>query len=134
LIKVTNCRGFRANVVVHGDSFDEAKAHARRLMEEQRLVYVHGFDDADIISGQGTMGLEILEDVPDVDAVIVPVGGGGLIAGVGTAIKAQKPSVRIVGVEPQNAPTLYESLKAGEVLRIPTKPTPADRLAIAEPG
>src|SRR3954471_22238672 len=109
LIKVTNCRGFRANVVVHGDSFDEAKAHARQLMEQQRLVYVHGFDDADIIAGQGTMGLEILEDVPDVEAVVVPVGGGGLIAGVGRAIKALRPQVRIIGVEPDHAPTLKAS-------------------------
>jgi threonine dehydratase len=134
LIKVTNCRGFSADVVIHGDTFDEAKGHARQLMEEKRLVYVHGFDDPDIISGQGTMGLEILEDVPDVDAVIVPVGGGGLIAGVGVAVKAFKPNVRIVGVEPLHAPTLKASLEAGRVTRIETKPTLADGLAIAEVG
>ena len=134
LIKVTNCRGFRANVIVHGDSFDEAKAHARKLMEEQRLVYVHGFDDPDIIAGQGTMGLEILEDVPDVDAIIVPVGGGGLIAGVGAAVKALRPQVRVIGVEPDHAPTLKASLQANRVVRIETKPTLADGLAIAEVG
>ena len=134
LIKVTNCRGFGANVVVHGDTFDQAKAHARQLMEERRLVYVHGFDDPDVIAGQGTMGLEILEDVPDVDAVIVPVGGGGLIAGVGLAIKALRPGVRIVGVEPQHAPTLRASLEAKQVTRIETQPTLADGLAIAEVG
>jgi threonine dehydratase len=134
LIKVTNCRAFRANVVVHGDTFGEAMTHARKLMEEQRLVYVHGFDDPDIIAGQGTMGLEILEDVPDVDAVIVPVGGGGLIAGVGTAIKALRPQVRVIGVEPEHAPTLKASLQANRVVRIETRPTLADGLAIAEVG
>lgn len=134
LIKVSNCRGFRANVIVHGDSFDEAKAHARELMEAQGLVYIHGFDDPEIIAGQGTMGLEILEDLPDVDAVIVPVGGGGLIAGVGIAMKALKPGVRIIGVEPLHAPTLRASLAANRVVRIETKPTLADGLAIAEIG
>jgi threonine dehydratase len=134
LIKITNCRAFRANVIVHGDSFDEAKAHARELMERDRLVYVHGFDDPEIIAGQGTMGLEILEDVPDVDAVIVPVGGGGLIAGVGLAVKSLRPGVRIIGVEPTHAPTLQASLQANKVVRIETKPTLADGLAIAEVG
>ena len=134
LIKVTNCRAFGANVVVHGDSFDEAKAHARERMERHGLVYVHGFDDAEIIAGQGTMGLEILEDVPGVDAVIVPVGGGGLIAGVGLAIKSVRPEVRVIGVEPHHAPTLRASLDANRVVRIETKPTLADGLAIAEVG
>jgi len=134
LIKVTNCKSFKANVVVHGDTFGEAMARARELMEEHHLVYVHGFDDPEIIAGQGTMGLEILEDVPDVDAVIVPVGGGGLISGVGVAIKALRPQVRLIGVEPQHAPTLQASLQANRVVRIETKPTLADGLAIAEVG
>src|SRR5207237_2892858 len=110
---------FNANVILHGESYDDAKRHALDLAKQKSFTYIPGFDDPDIIAGQGTMGLEILEDVPDVDAVIVPVGGGGLIAGVGLAIKSLKPNVRIIGVEPQNAPTLYESLKAGEVLRFP---------------
>jgi threonine dehydratase len=134
LVKVSNCRSFSANVILHGESYDEAKHHALQLAQEKKLTYVPGFDDPAIISGQGTMGLEILEDVPDVDAVIVPVGGGGLISGVGLAIKSLRPNVRIIGVEPQNAPTMYESLKAGHVVRIPTKPTLADGLAIAEAG
>jgi len=87
LIKVSNCRGFGADVVLHGESYEEAKAHAKHLAESERLTYIPGFDDADIIAGQGTMGLEILEDVPDLDAVVVPVGGGGLISGVGVAVK-----------------------------------------------
>jgi threonine dehydratase len=134
LIKVSNCRNFGADVILHGESYDEATAHAKSLAESKRFTYVPGFDDPDIIAGQGTMGLEILEDVPDVDAVVVPVGGGGLIAGVGVAIKSLRPQARVIGVEPEHAPTLNVSLKAGHVVRIDTKPTLADGLAIAEVG
>ncbi len=134
LVKVSNCRTFGANVILSGNTYDDARAFARKLADEKSLVYVHGFDDADIIAGQGTLGLEILEDVPDVDAVIVPVGGGGLIAGVSRAIKAIRPQTRIIGVEPANAPTLQASLKAGKVTRIETRPTLADGLAVAEIG
>jgi threonine dehydratase len=133
-IKLTNCRSFGADVVLHGETFDEARQQAMRICDEKKLVYVHGFDDPDIIAGQGTMGLEILEDVPEVDAVIVPVGGGGLISGVGTAIKALRPSVRIIGAESKAAPTLHASLEAGKVVRIESQPTLADGLAIAEVG
>ena len=134
LIKVTNCRGFGARVILHGDSYDEARAHAKALAEKDRATYVPGFDDVDIIAGQGTMGLEILEDVADVDAVVVPVGGGGLISGVGVAVKSLRPQARIIGVEPHHAPTLHASLRAGRVVRIESKPTLADGLAIAEVG
>jgi threonine dehydratase len=134
LVKLSNCRSFGAEVVLHGDSYEDAKKHALATAQDTGRTYVHGFDDADIIAGQGTMGLEILEDVPDVDAVIVPVGGGGLIAGVGTAVKSLRPGVRVVGVEPENAPTLRASFDAGRVTRIATKPTLADGLAIAEVG
>jgi threonine dehydratase len=134
LIKVTNCRGFGARVILHGESYDEARAHAKSLAEKDRATYVPGFDDPDIIAGQGTMGLEILEDVPDVDAVVVPVGGGGLISGVGVAVKSLRPQTRIIGVEPHHAPTLHASLRAGRVVRIESKPTLADGLAIAEVG
>jgi threonine dehydratase len=134
LVKVGNCRSFGAEVILHGEAYDQAKHHAQALAGERNLTYVPGFDDPDVIAGQGTLGLEILEDVPDVDAIVVPVGGGGLIAGIATAVKAVKPSVRIVGVEPINAPTLHESLRAGRVTRIETGPTLADGLAIAEVG
>ncbi|HWP41319.1 MAG TPA: threonine ammonia-lyase [Tepidisphaeraceae bacterium] len=133
-IKVANCRAFAANVILHGQTFDEARSHAMQLRDQHQLVYVHGFDDPDIIAGQGTMGLEILQDVPEVEAVIVPVGGGGLIAGVGTAIKSLRPKVRIIGAESVAAPTLHASLQAGRVVRIESKPTLADGLAIAEVG
>jgi threonine dehydratase len=134
IVKVSNCRALGANIILHGQSYDQAKQHAFSLADQQCLTYIPGFDDPDIIAGQGTLGLEILEDVPDVDAVIVPIGGGGLIAGIGAAIKALKPSVRIIGVEPRNAPTMYESLRAGHVVKIDTQPTLADGLAVAEAG
>jgi len=134
LVKVKNCRSFGANILLHGDAYDDAKREAKRLAEEKGLTYIPGFDDPDIIAGQGTVGLEILEDVPDVDVVICPVGGGGLIAGVGRALKTIKPNVRLIGVEPVNAPTMHESLKAGHVVKVDTKPTLADGLAVAEVG
>jgi threonine dehydratase len=134
LVKVANCRSFGAEIIFCGESYDEARARARELSWERKLTYIPGFDDADIIAGAGTVALEILEDVPNVDVIIVPVGGGGLIAGVGAAVKALRPQVRIIGVEPVNAPTLHESLKAGKVTRIDTKPTLADGLAVAEVG
>ncbi len=134
LVKVSNCRGFGANVILHGESFDDARAYANQLGEEKSYVYIHGFDDPDIISGQGTVGLEILEDVPDVDAVIVPIGGGGLIAGVARAVKSLRPQTKIIGVEPKHAPTMQASLKAGKVTKIDTTPTLADGLAVAEVG
>jgi len=133
LVKVKNCRSFGANVILHGESYDDARKHAKSLAE-QGMTYVPGFDDADIIAGQGTIGLEILEDVPDVDVVIIPVGGGGLIAGAGRALKAMKPGMRLIGVEPVNAPTMHVSLREGKVTHVETKPTLADGLAVAEIG
>ncbi len=91
LIKVTNCRQFGANVVLHGADLTEARAHAGEIAARDGLTFIHPFDNADVIAGQGTMGLEILEQTPDVEAIVVPVGGGGLIAGIGTAVKAKAP-------------------------------------------
>jgi threonine dehydratase len=134
IVKVSNCRSFNAEIILHGDTYDEAKHHALELSAKTGKVFISGFDDRDIIAGQGTMGLEILEDVPDVDAVIVPVGGGGLLAGVGLAIKSLRPGVQVIGVEPENAPTLRASLDAGRDTRIDLKPTLADGLAVAHMG
>ncbi len=134
LVKVTNCRSFGAEVIQRGEYLDEARVHADQLAAERGLTYIHGFDDPDVIAGQGTIGLEILEDVPDVDDVIVPVGGGGLIAGIGTVIKALKPLVRVIGAESAAAPTLHASLLAGQPVRIAPKPTLADGLAVAQAG
>ena len=134
LIKVSNCRSFGAEVILDGDNFADALRQAKSFSQSSGKVFVPGFDDPDIIAGQGTMGLEILEDVPEVDAIVIPVGGGGLIAGVGTAVKALKPNVRIIGVEADHAPTLHASLAAGKVTSIATRPTLADGLAVAEIG
>ncbi len=134
LVKVANCRSFGAEIIQEGESYSEAREKALTLSKERKLVFISGFDDPAIISGAGTLGLEILEDVPDVDVVIAPIGGGGLIAGVGVAIKTIKPDVRLIGVEPKNAPTLEVSLRHGSVTQIPTKPTLADGLAVAECG
>jgi threonine dehydratase len=134
LVKVSNCRAFGAHVHLHGDGYDDAKALALKLSQDKNLTYVPGFDDAEIIAGQGTLGLEIVQDQPDVDAVIVPIGGGGLISGVAVAVKSLKPSVRVIGVEPAHAPTLHESLRRGRLVRIDTQPTLADGLAVAEGG
>ena len=134
LVKITNCRSFGAQTILHGDSLDQARARAHELAAERGSLYIQGFDDPAIIAGQGTIGLEILEDLPDVDVVVVPVGGGGLIAGIGAAIKAVKPSVRIIGVESERAPTLRESLKRSAVTTIASRPTLADGLAISRVG
>jgi threonine dehydratase len=134
LVKVSNCRSFGANVILEGESYDDCRAKAIQTAEATGQTYVPGFDDPAIIAGQGTAGLEILEDVPDVDAVIVPVGGGGLLAGIGLAIKSLKPSCRVIAVEAESAPTLQVSLAAGKVTRTATRPTLADGLAVAEIG
>src|SRR2546430_7950953 len=120
LIKVSNCRNFGAEVIFDGETFDDARKHALQLSNDRKLTYVSGFDNPAIIAGAGTLGLEILEDVPDADAIIVPVGGGGLIAGIGRAYKSLRPDVQIIGVEPLNASTLWASLKAGKITRIET--------------
>ena len=134
LSKVTNCRRFGANVILHGNTFAEAKAHADSLSAKQSLTYINGYDDPPIIAGQGTMGIEIVEQVPDLDAVIVPVGGGGLIAGVAIAIRHLKPNVMILGVEPERCASFTAAVKAGAPVEVNAKPTVADGLAVAKVG
>jgi threonine dehydratase len=134
LVKVSNCRSFGADVLLEAENFADAYGRAQAIAKERGLVFVPGFDDPAIVAGQGTVGLEILEDVPDADAVIVPVGGGGLIAGVGLAIKSLRPQTRIIGAEPINAPTMHTSLAAGHVVKVDTRPTLADGLAVAQAG
>lgn len=134
LIKVSTCRRLGANVVLHGQSFAQARAKADQLVEAHSYTYIHGFDDPAIIAGQGTIGLEILEQVPDVDAVIAPIGGGGLIAGAALAIKSQRPDVQVIGVEAEAAAGYTASLKAGHVVDFQTQPTLADGLAVGKPG
>ena len=134
LIKVNNCLKLGASVVLHGKDFGEARAHAHEIEKEKGLAYIDGYDDPAIIAGQGTLGLEILEQVPDVDLVVVPVGGAGLIAGISLAIKTQRPRVKIIAVEAENVASFSAALEAGRPTRIALQPTLADGLAIPEVG
>ena len=134
LIKVSNCQKLGANVVLRGRDFGEAKAHAHEIAGREGLAYVDGYDDPAIIAGQGTMGLEIMEQVPDIDVAIIPVGGGGLLAGVALALKTLRPQVKIVAVEAENAASFSAALEAGKPTRIALYPTLADGLAIPQVG
>jgi len=134
LVKQARCRELGARVIIEGANIAEAKEHAEKFMAGEGLTYVHGFNDAAIIAGAGTVALELLEEVPDLDAVVVPVGGGGLIAGVGIALKDRKPSALVVGVEPRRAASFAEALREGAPKRIKMDPTLADGLAVPEVG
>jgi len=131
LIKVTNCRQLGARVILHGVDLSEARARAEELAASEGLTFIHPFDNADVMAGQGTMGLEILEQTPELDAVVVPVGGGGLLAGVGTVIKALKPAAKVIGVEPVHAACLTAALAAGKPVTVKLSTTLADGLAVA---
>ena len=134
LIKVNNCQKLGAHVVLHGRDFAEAKARADEIATEEGLAYIDGYDDPAIIAGQGTMGIEIVEQVPDVDLVIVPVGGAGLIAGVSLAVKTLRPQTKIIAVEAENVASFSAALEAGKPARITLHPTLADGLAIPQVG
>lgn len=134
LVKVARCRQFGAAVVLYGDTFDEARSEANRLAAEEQLNYIHPFDDPKVIAGQGTLAFEILEQVPDAEAVLVPVGGGGLLAGVATVFHALKPDLQIIGVEPASAACFAAGLAAEAPVRVATRFTLADGLAVAEAG
>src|SRR3954447_18857950 len=110
LIKVATCRRYDANVVLHGDDFSQAKTKADQLAAAGGLTYIHGYDDPAVIAGQGTIGLELLDQVPQLDAVIVPVGGGGLIAGVSLATKSLRPEVQVIGVEDNVMPSFTQAI------------------------
>ena len=134
LIKVTTCRRLGARVVVSGADFAEARAEADRLAKAEGLTYIHGFDDPAIIAGQGTMALEILRQVPDVEAIVCPIGGAGLIAGLAVAVKALKPRVKVVGIESRATASFTAALRAGRPVTIPRAPTLADGLAVLRVG
>lgn len=133
-VKVRRCRGLGAEVVLHGERFDEAQAHALALAAATGATPVHPFDDLAVIAGQGTVALELLEQAPEVDAVFVPVGGGGLLAGVATAVKARRPDVRVIAVEPENAAGFLAACVSGGPARAEVLPTLADGLAVARVG
>lgn len=127
--KIAATRAYGARVVLHGETSIQAFAEYERLVQAEGQVPVHPFNDPQVIAGQGTVGLEILEEAPDIDAVIVPVGGGGLLAGMAVAIRALQPGVRIVGVEPEGAPGLSRALAAGQVVPLTSVQTIADGLS-----
>ena len=134
LIKITNCQKLGATVVLHGKDFAEAKTHAHEIAQEKGLAYIDGYDDPAIIAGQGTAGLEIVAQVPNLDAVIVPAGGGGLLAGVALAVKTLRPQATVIAVEAEHVASFSAALRAGKPIRIETRPTLADGLAIAQVG
>lgn len=134
LPKVTSTRDYGAEVVLHGRTYDEAYAYARKIQRQRGLTFIHPFDDWKIMAGQGTVGLEIVESLPDFDVVVVPVGGGGLIAGVATAIKSLRPGVRIIGVQSENVNSCFRSFKTGHIEESPTGETIADGIAVRKCG
>ncbi|MGE4276006.1 MAG: threonine ammonia-lyase [Lawsonibacter sp.] len=134
LVKVNNTKDYGANVVLHGEVFDDAAELAARLSEEQGLTYVHPFNDLTLATGQGTIAYEIFQDLPDVDIILVPIGGGGLVAGVSTLAKLLNPNVEVIGVEPTGAASMKASLEAGHVVTLPTATTIADGVAVKTPG
>jgi threonine dehydratase len=134
LIKVTRTQAYGAEVKLAGENYDESFEEARRIAAESNRVYVHAYDDDDIIAGQGTAGLEIAEQLPDVDIVLVPVGGGGLIGGVAVALRAVSKRARIIGVEASVLPSMREAVTAGQPVRLPAGRTLAEGIAIREVG
>ena len=132
--KVEATKALGADVVLVPGAYDDAYAHACKLCEETGATMIHPFDDVEVIAGQGTIGLEILEQLPDVEAVIVPVGGGGLVAGVAYAIKQLNPNVKVYGVQAERAPSMAKSREAGEAITLPKVSTFADGIAVKHPG
>ena len=134
LIKVNNTKSYGANVILHGATFDDAAEEAARLSEEQGLTYVHPFNDLRVATGQGTISYEIFSDLPDVNVILVPIGGGGLASGVATYAKILNPGVKVIGVEPALAASMKASLEAGEIVTLPKVDTIADGVAVKTPG
>ena len=131
--KVAATRGYGAEIVLHGTIWDEANEKARELVRTEGLTYVHPFDDEQLVAGQGTLGLEIVQDWPDVDAVIVPIGGGGLISGVAMAVKSHRPEIRVIGVESSDGPAMQRSIQAGRLETIDCR-TVIDGLRVRRVG
>jgi len=134
LIKVSSTKDHGAEVVLFGNNFDEASEEAERLRKAENLTYVHAFDDDAIIAGQGTIGLELLEQQPDLEAVIVPIGGGGLIGGVACALKESKPEIKVVGVETERLPSMMAALAAHTPVTLPPAATIGDGIAVRRAG
>jgi threonine dehydratase len=134
LVKVSSTTNFGAEVVLHGANYDEAYAEAVRMGTEEGMTFLHPFDDDAVIAGQGTIGIELLEQVQGLEAVVVPIGGGGLIGGVACAIKELNPKVRVIGVQTERLPSMLRAAEAGEPVTIPAEATIADGIAVRRAG
>ena len=134
LIKVNRTKGYGAEVILHGDVYDEACAHALKLAEEKGYTFVHPFDDLAVATGQGTIAMEIVKELPLVDIILVPIGGGGLATGVSTLAKLLNPKIQVIGVEPAGAACMQESLKENKVTTLESVSTIADGTAVKTPG
>jgi threonine dehydratase len=134
LVKVTATREFGAEVVLHGANYDEACAEATRLCESEGMVFLHPFDDAAVMAGQGTIGLEMMEQIPGLEAVIVPIGGGGLIGGIACAIKSNMPQVKVIGVQTARLPSMVAAIQEGKPVTVEAATTIADGIAVRRAG
>ncbi len=132
--KVNATRSYGAQVILHGDTYDDAYIKAVEFAESKRVPFIHPFDDIDIIAGQGTIGVEIFEDAPNIDIVIVPVGGGGLISGIAVALKKLNERIKVIGVQPSGAPAMFLSYKQGRVVETPSVWSIADGVIVKRPG
>lgn len=134
ILKVEATRSYGGEVVLVPGNYDDAAAEAARLAEKEGLTFAHPFDDPFVIAGQGTLGLEILEQVPDAEQIVVPVGGGGLASGVAIAVKSMRPNVRVIGVQAQSVPSMFVSVASGEITTIEDSPTNEDGIHVLTPG
>ncbi|MEB9856584.1 pyridoxal-phosphate dependent enzyme, partial [Bacillus cereus] len=132
--KVDATRGYGSEVILYGDTFDDAKAKCEEIIKETGETYLHPYDDVEVMAGQGTIGLDILDDMWDVDTVIVPIGGGGIISGIAVALKSFNPSINIIGVQADNVHGMKASYDAGRILEHYEAPTIADGCAVKIPG
>jgi len=134
LVKVNNTKDYGADVILHGETFDDAAAEAQRLVEEKGYTYIPPFNDLTVATGQGTISYEIFSDLPDVDIILVPIGGGGLASGVSTLAKLLNPKVTVIGVEPTGAASMKACIEAGHIVTLPKVDTIADGVAVKTPG
>jgi threonine dehydratase len=134
IMKVANTRAHGARVVLQGANYDEAYAEARRLEQAEKLTFVHPFDDPDVIAGQGTIAVEVLAQEPEVEAILVPVGGGGLVSGIAVAVKALRPATRVIGVETEVLPCILQAVEAGRPVTLDPANTIADGIAVKRAG
>lgn len=134
VMKVKNTKSFGADVILHGDVYDDAYKYALSLVKEKGYTFIQPFNDPDVAAGQGTIAFEILRELPDTDVILVPMGGGGLAAGVATLAKMLRPDIRVIGVEPKGAACIHDSLQAGKVISLAEVDTIADGVAVKTPG